>query len=100
MPLFDLNRSALETYLPNLDEPVDFDAFWAGTLADTRTHDLALKLTPVDSGLCLVDVFDVEFAGFGGPAFKKPRALHSSGGAPRIAGQAGRHPRAVSQLRE
>jgi cephalosporin-C deacetylase len=70
MPLFDLNRPALETYLPNIDEPVDFDAFWAGTLAEMRTHDLALKLTPVDSGLSLVDVFDVEFAGFGGHPIK------------------------------
>lgn len=70
MPLFDLNLSALETYLPDIDEPADFDAFWAGTLAETRTHDLSLKLTPVDSGLSLVDVFDVEFAGFGGHPIK------------------------------
>ena len=70
MPLFDLDRTALETYLPNLDEPADFDAFWAATLTEARTHDLGLKLTPVDSGLSLVDVFDVEFAGFGGHPIK------------------------------
>ena len=70
MPLFDLDRAALETYLPDVDEPADFDAFWARTLSETQDHDLALKLTPVDSGLCLVDVFDVEFAGFGGHPIK------------------------------
>src|SRR5471030_1574450 len=33
-------------------------------------HDLGLSLTAVDSGLSLVDVFDVEFAGFGGHRIK------------------------------
>jgi cephalosporin-C deacetylase len=66
MPLFDLDQATLQTYLPDIDEPADFDAFWAKTLAETHTHDLALTLTRVDPGLCLVDVFDVEFAGFGG----------------------------------
>ena len=70
MPLFDLSRTALETYLPDIDEPADFDAFWATTLAEAQDHDLALKLTRVDSGLCLIDVFDVEFAGFGGHPIK------------------------------
>src|SRR5665811_1362452 len=70
MPLFDLSRTALETYLPDIDEPADFDAFWATTLAEAQDHDLALKLTRVDSGLCLIDVFDVEFAGFGGHLIK------------------------------
>jgi cephalosporin-C deacetylase len=70
MPLFDLTRTALETYLPDIGEPADFDAFWAKTLTETRAHDLSLKLTPVDSGLSLVDVFDIEFAGFGGHPIK------------------------------
>jgi len=70
MPLFDLDRTALETYLPDLDEPADFDAFWADTLAETRAHDLELRITPVATGLTLVDVFDVEFAGFGGHPIK------------------------------
>ena len=74
MPLFDLDRTALETYLPDVAEPADFDAFWAKTLSETQDHDLALKLTPVDSGLCLIDVFDVEFAGFGGTR-SKPGSL-------------------------
>lgn len=70
MPLFDLDRTALESYLPDIDEPPDFDAFWAETLAETVTFDLALRVTPVETGLSLVDVFDVEFAGFGGHPIK------------------------------
>ena len=70
MPLFDLDRPALESYLPDVCEPADFDAFWADTLAEARTFDLGLRVTKVDSGLSLVDVFDVEFAGFGGHPIK------------------------------
>ena len=70
MPLFDLNRTELESYLPDIAEPADFDLFWADTLAAARTFDLALTITPVETGLSLVDVFDVEFAGFGGHPIK------------------------------
>ena len=40
MALFDLPLPELERYLPELDEPADFDAFWADTLAEARTFDL------------------------------------------------------------
>jgi cephalosporin-C deacetylase len=66
MALFDLDQPALEAYRPELGEPDDFDDFWADTLAQTREHDLDVRRTPVDTGLRLVDVDDVEFAGFGG----------------------------------
>ena len=56
MPLYDLDRAALETYLPDLDEPSDFDEFWADTLAETHALDLGLRITKVDTGLKLVDV--------------------------------------------
>ena len=46
--------------------PADLDAFWAATLADARTHDLAVSCTQVDTGLTVVDTFDVVYAGFGG----------------------------------
>ncbi|HEY5181202.1 MAG TPA: acetylxylan esterase [Dermatophilaceae bacterium] len=39
-------------------------------LTQARTHDLALTVTPVDSGLQLVDVFDVQFEGVGGHPIK------------------------------
>ncbi|MPV35516.1 acetylxylan esterase [Georgenia subflava] len=66
MPLFDLDRASLERYLPEIDEPADFDGFWATTLAEARTFELALTAAPVDTGLALVDTYDVTFAGFGG----------------------------------
>lgn len=70
MPLFDLPLDELRAYRPTLDEPADFDAFWQRTIAEARAHDLALRLEPVDTGLRLVDVHDVTFAGFGGQPIK------------------------------
>lgn len=66
MPQFDLPLPELRAYSPDLAVPADLDAFWAGTLADARRHELAVTCTPVDSGLTVVDSFDVSFAGFGG----------------------------------
>lgn len=66
MSQFDLPLAELRVYAPALPEPADFDAYWAATLADARRHDLAASFTPVDSGLAVIDSFDVSFAGFGG----------------------------------
>lgn len=66
MPLYDLTVEELRSYRPELDEPGDFDDFWRDTLEDARRHPLDLRLEPVDSGLRLVQVQDVTFAGFGG----------------------------------
>lgn len=70
MAIFDLPLPELERYLPEVDEPADFDDFWASTLAEARGFDLALQVTPVDTGLSLIDAFDVTFAGFGGHPIK------------------------------
>lgn len=70
MPLFDLPRAALESYLPPRDEPADFDAFWADTLVAAGRHELAPVFTPVDYGLRLLESFDVSFCGFGGQTIK------------------------------
>lgn len=70
MAIFDLPLSQLEGYLPDLDEPDDLDDFWASTLAETRGFDLSVEATPVETGLTLVDVADVTFAGFGGHPIK------------------------------
>jgi cephalosporin-C deacetylase len=70
MPLFDLPLAELETYRPELDEPTDLDAFWAATLAETRTHDLAVEVAPVDAGLTLIETSEITFAGFGGHPVK------------------------------
>ena len=68
--LFDLPLAQLRVYKPDREEPADFDAFWAGTLADARKHDLAPVFEPVDAGLATIHVWDVTFAGFGGQPIK------------------------------
>jgi cephalosporin-C deacetylase len=68
--LFDLPLAELRLYKPAREEPADFDAFWAETLADARKHSLGLRFERVDAGLVSIDVWDVTFAGFGGQPIK------------------------------
>ncbi len=70
MAIYDLPLPELERYLPDVDEPDDFDEFWASTLAEARRFDLGLTVEPVETGLSLVDTYDVTFAGFGGQPIK------------------------------
>src|SRR5699024_7897191 len=51
-------------------EPADFDDFWTRTLEEARHHPLALAVEPVETGLRLVEVHDVTYAGFGGQPVK------------------------------
>ena len=62
--LFDLPLKELRVYLPEREEPADFDDFWARTLADIRKHRLDARFEPIEAGLTTVDVADVTFAGF------------------------------------
>ena len=66
MAMFDLSIDQLRTYAPQIPEPEDLQAFWAGTLRDARAHDPGVTCTPVDNGLVLVDTYDVTFGGFDG----------------------------------
>jgi cephalosporin-C deacetylase len=68
--LFDLPLAELQAYRPDRDEPADFDAFWAGTLADARSRPLDLVLEPIDAGLRSFETFDVTFTGYGGARIK------------------------------
>ena len=70
MAIFDLPLPELERYLPEVDEPADFDAFWEATLDEARGFDFPPQVTPVETGLSLVDVLDVTFAGFAGQPIK------------------------------
>jgi cephalosporin-C deacetylase len=70
VPQFDLPLPELRAYSPDLTAPPDLETFWTETLADARRHDLAVTCTPVDSGLTVVDSFDVSFAGFGGATIR------------------------------
>lgn len=49
-----------------LPTPEDYHAFWAEALDGARRHPLGLRLDPVDTGLSVIDVFDVSFAGHDG----------------------------------
>jgi cephalosporin-C deacetylase len=66
----DLPLEQLQAYRPPRDEPEDFDDFWALTLQEARKHPLDPRFIPVDSGLAVLESFDVEFRGFGGQAIK------------------------------
>lgn len=70
MALFDKPLEELRTYLPAREEPADFDAFWAQTLAESRRHALAPVFDPVMPGLHTVDVFDVSYSGYAGQRIK------------------------------
>jgi len=70
MPLYDLSIAELRAYRGAVVRPDDFDAFWAGTLAEARAAPLDARFEPFDAGLKIVEVFDVTFAGFGGHLIK------------------------------
>jgi cephalosporin-C deacetylase len=66
MPSADLPLEQLRSFKPPVDEPADFDTFWAETISTARAQAQPAAFTAVDTGLALVDVFDVRFSGFGG----------------------------------
>lgn len=68
--LYDLPLDELKTYKPTRSEPQDFDAFWAGTLADARRHPLDARFAPANTRLKLVEAFDATFNGYGGQPIK------------------------------
>ncbi|MFD0147874.1 acetylxylan esterase [Streptomyces sp. NPDC055721] len=70
MSQFDLPLDQLRTYRSASVEPEDFDAFWAKTLDETRTHPLGARFEPVATGLATVETYDVTFAGFDGHPVK------------------------------
>lgn len=66
MPRFDLSPADLETYLPDIRVPADFDAFWQETLAASRAVARPPVVSAAPSPLRTLDVFDVTFSGFAG----------------------------------
>jgi cephalosporin-C deacetylase len=70
VPQYDLPLAELRAYAPDLPAPADLEPFWSTTLAEARTHDLAATFVPADSGLRVIESFDVSFAGFGGSAIR------------------------------
>jgi cephalosporin-C deacetylase len=70
MAFFDFPLNQLQSYLPDRDEPHDFDAFWSKTLTQARQFSLNPVFQPVDSWLKTVEVFDVTYNGYGGQPIK------------------------------
>ena len=67
MPFLDYPLADLQVYRPDVREPVDFDEFWAATLAEHSVKDAAsdIRITPSQSTLHVIDAWDVTFPGFG-----------------------------------
>lgn len=70
MAFIDMPLDQLRTYLPERDEPADFDDFWRTTLEETRRHALDPVFAPIDAGLVTVETYDVTFSGYGGQRIK------------------------------
>jgi len=82
MPLTDLRPAELEVYRPVRREPADFDEFWNDTLAAAREHPLDASFSKVDSGLSIVDVFDVTYRGYAGEPIKAWLAVPAGAAGP------------------
>ncbi|GAT74449.1 acetyl xylan esterase [Microbacterium sp. HM58-2] len=63
-------------------EPADFDAFWSETIAEARRLPIDVTVTPHDTGLAVIDVFDVSFRGFGGTRIRAWLRMPRGIGAP------------------
>lgn len=70
MALFDMPLEQLRDYVPERDEPDDFDDFWRETLRQTRAHELDPRWEPIDTGLRTVEAFDGTFRGWDGQPVK------------------------------
>ncbi|MCQ4207529.1 acetylxylan esterase [Streptomyces longispororuber] len=66
MPAFDLPLDQLERHRPEPDEPADFDAFWQTTLKSAAHPEPLIGAERIETGLTLVESWDVTFRGFGG----------------------------------
>lgn len=70
MPLSDLTLAELVEYRPEVDEPADFDAFWAATLAESHVLPPEVGLVAASAPISELIVEDLTFAGFGGDPIK------------------------------
>ncbi len=66
MATTDLPLDVLRSYAPDVQEPDDFDAFWASTLAESRQADTGFTLEPADTPITGIRIDDLTFSGFGG----------------------------------
>jgi cephalosporin-C deacetylase len=70
MPQFDMDISALESYLPPRPEPLDFDSFWHERIREAEAWPVDATYSVVDPGFSELVVEDVTFRGYGGETVK------------------------------
>jgi cephalosporin-C deacetylase len=70
MPYYDMPKHELTKYTPELTLPADAESFWSTTIAESRAGAQPAEWRKVETGLTLVDTFDVAFSGFGGQRVK------------------------------
>lgn len=62
----DLPLDELRRFRPEVEEPADFDDFWARTLAEARAAGGEVELRPADTPITELVVEDLAFPGFAG----------------------------------
>ncbi|MDX6339721.1 MAG: cephalosporin-C deacetylase, partial [Streptosporangiaceae bacterium] len=68
--LRDLSLPELRQYRPVVEEPPDFDEFWASELATAAAQDTEPVFTAVPTQIQHADVVDVTFPGYAGDPIK------------------------------
>src|SRR6202161_1528868 len=68
--LRDLSLAELRQYQPDVEEPADFDEFWASELAAAAAQDAEPVFTSVTTQIQHADVVDVTFPGYAGDPIK------------------------------
>ena len=68
--LRDLSLPELRQYRPTVEEPPDFDEFWASELAAAAARDTEPVFTTVPTQIQHADVLDVTFPGYAGDPIK------------------------------
>ncbi|PMQ02169.1 MAG: acetylxylan esterase [Dictyoglomus sp. NZ13-RE01] len=67
---FDMTLPELEKYLPEVEEPKDFDQFWKRTLEKSREFPLNPVFEKVDIEFKTLEFYDVTFSGYMGQRIK------------------------------
>lgn len=70
MAYIDMPLDELRNHQPEVREPADFDDFWRATLAEHRAITVEPVVTPADTPITAVEVYDVTFGGFAGDPIK------------------------------
>jgi cephalosporin-C deacetylase len=63
---FDMPLEELRRYRPSVDEPDDFEEYWAEALEVAATRPLDVEVRSADTVISAIDVYDVRFTGHGG----------------------------------